>query len=118
VTAPIEVLEVWAVQAGNLRAFVKVRLGAVVIHGVRVVQQPNQAAWVALPQQPARKKADGTGSGWYPIIEITNPELMRRIRDAVLEAWRQYQARPRIDQGQDLLDDTDDAIALLRGDDR
>jgi hypothetical protein len=43
---------------------------------------------MALPQTPARKKADGSGSGWYPVIEITNPE---RVRDAVLEAWERGQ---------------------------
>jgi hypothetical protein len=32
-------------------------------------------------------KADGSGAGWYPVIEITNPELLARVRAAVLEAW-------------------------------
>ena len=26
-------------------------------------------------------------SGWYPVVEITNPELLARVRAAVLEAW-------------------------------
>jgi hypothetical protein len=74
-----DVLEVRRLEGhGNLRAFAKVRLGAVVIHGCRVIQQPGQKAWVALPQVPARAKADGSGAGWYPVIEITT---------AVLEAW-------------------------------
>jgi hypothetical protein len=45
-TAAIEVLAVRAVDRGNLKAFAKVRLGAVVIHGVKVVQQPNQRPWL------------------------------------------------------------------------
>jgi DNA-binding cell septation regulator SpoVG len=93
VTAAIEVLEVRRLTGeGNLRAFANVRLGCIIIHGVRVIQQPNQRPWVALPQVPARKKADGTGSGWFPVIEITNPALFERVKAAVLEAWAAHQA--------------------------
>jgi hypothetical protein len=35
----------------------------------------------------SRKKADGSGAGWYPVVEITRRELMDQLRDAVLEAW-------------------------------
>jgi DNA-binding cell septation regulator SpoVG len=87
-SAPIEVLDVRLLTGpGNLKAFATVRLGAVVIHGCRVIQQPQQKPSVALPQTPARPKADGSGSGWYPIIEITSRDLMNRVRDAVLAAW-------------------------------
>jgi hypothetical protein len=72
---------------GNLKAFAKVRLGAVVIHGCRIIQQPGQRPWVALPQVPARKKADGSGAGWFPVVEITNRDVLDRLRAAVLEAW-------------------------------
>ena len=56
---------------------------------MKVIRQDGQtAAWVALPQQPARPKADGgKGAGWYPLIEAT-PPLMERIRAAVLEHWQ------------------------------
>jgi DNA-binding cell septation regulator SpoVG len=84
----IEVLEVRRLSdGGNLKAFAKVKLGCVVIHGCRIIQQDGQRPWVALPQQPARRKADGSGSGWYPVVEITRRELMDQVRDAVLEAW-------------------------------
>ena len=56
-SAPIEVLEVRRIEGcGNLRAFAEVKLGCVLIHGCRVIQQPGQRPWVALPQVPARKK--------------------------------------------------------------
>jgi DNA-binding cell septation regulator SpoVG len=85
---PIEVLELRRLAGDrNLKAFAKVRLGAVVIHGIKVVQQPGQKAWIALPQTPGRQKADGTGAGWFPVVEITSKDLMARVRDAVLEAW-------------------------------
>jgi DNA-binding cell septation regulator SpoVG len=88
-SAPIEVLEVRRLEGdGSLKAFAKVRLGAVVIYGCRVIQQPGQRPWMALPQVAARKGTDGKGgSGWYPVVEITNPELLDRVRAAVLAAW-------------------------------
>jgi DNA-binding cell septation regulator SpoVG len=87
VTAAIEVLEVQRISSGNLKAFAKVRIGAVIIHGCRIVQQPGQKAWVALPQTPARKKADGSGAGWFPVIEIISKDLKARVDAAILEAW-------------------------------
>jgi DNA-binding cell septation regulator SpoVG len=87
-SAALEVLEVRRLTGeGSLKAFAKVRLGCVVIHSCRIVQQDGQRAWVALPQTPARKKADGSGAGWFPVIEITNRTVMDQIRDAVLAAW-------------------------------
>lgn len=87
-TAPIEVLELRRLTGdGSLRAFVKIQIGALVVHGVRVVQQPGQRPWVALPQVPGRAKADGSGAGWYPVVEIVSKTLMARVRDAVIEAW-------------------------------
>jgi DNA-binding cell septation regulator SpoVG len=87
-SAPVEVLELRRCDGmGNLKAFAKVKLGCIVIHGCRVIQQPEQRPWVALPQVPARKKADGSGSGWFPVIEITNRNVLDQVRDAVLKAW-------------------------------
>ena len=87
-SAGIEVLEVRRMDgSGNLKAFAKVKLGCIVIHSCRIVQQPGQKAWVALPQVPARPKSDGSGGGWFPVVEITNRTVMDQLRDAVLEAW-------------------------------
>jgi DNA-binding cell septation regulator SpoVG len=112
----IEVLELRTVDGmGNLKAFA--RLGAVVIHGCRVIQQPRQKAWVALPQQPARRKADGTDWGWYPVVEIVNPELLARVRAAVLEAWaeKERQVGQSVQEPHEtpFFDDTDLAVADL-----
>ena len=77
-TAAIEVLEVRSISnAGNIKAFAKVRLGCIV------------RPWVALPQTPARQRADGSGSGWFPVVEITNKTVLDQVRDAVLAAWQQ-----------------------------
>jgi DNA-binding cell septation regulator SpoVG len=99
---PVEVLEVRRLSGdGNLRAFAKVRIGCLVIHGCRVIQQPGQRAWVALPQVPARAKADGSGAGWYPVVEVTNRSVMDQVRDAVLAAWDEQSERvPLPERGQ------------------
>jgi hypothetical protein len=36
---------------------------------------------------PARKRADGSGSGWFAVIEITNRDVLDQLRAAVLAAW-------------------------------
>jgi hypothetical protein len=85
--APIEILELRRVSdCGSVRAFVKLRVGGFTIHGCRVIRQDGQRPWVARPQVPARKKADGSGGGWFPVLEATK-ELKRRIDDVVIEAW-------------------------------
>lgn len=79
--AILEVLEVKPVNGmGNLRAFATVKLGAVVIHSCRVIQQPNQKAWVSLLQQKS-------GDRWFPVVEITRKELLEQVKAAILEAW-------------------------------
>jgi DNA-binding cell septation regulator SpoVG len=78
----IEVLEIRPLEgAGNLTAFATVRLGAVVIHSCRVIQQPGQRPWVSLPQQQAK---DGK---YYPVVVIERRELLEQVRGATLEAW-------------------------------
>jgi DNA-binding cell septation regulator SpoVG len=82
-TAPIQVLKVKPLDnGGNLRAFASVRIGAVVIHSVRIVQQPGQKPWVSMPQTKS-----GDPPKYYPIVEIESDGLRNRVRDAVLEAW-------------------------------
>jgi DNA-binding cell septation regulator SpoVG len=86
--AETEVLELRRVTgAGALRALVKVRLGAVLVRGVRIIQQDGGEPWIALPQVPARRRVDGSGSGWSRIIEVVDPAVSDQLRDAVLRAW-------------------------------
>jgi hypothetical protein len=87
VSGVVEVLELRRVENAGKKVFAKVRLGCIVIHGCRVVQQPEQKPWVALPQTPARKEADGAGSGCFPVVAITDRNVLDQVRDAVLEAW-------------------------------
>jgi hypothetical protein len=79
------------VNGGNLRGFAKVRLGCIIVHSVRIIKERDKRAWIALPQTPVRRRADGTGSGWYPTLEITNPAILAQVRTAVLDAWQARQ---------------------------
>jgi hypothetical protein len=66
---PIEVLSFcpFPAAAGMLKAVCRVRVGPIAIDNVKVLEAPTGELWVALPQIPARKKADGSGSGWKKI---------------------------------------------------
>jgi DNA-binding cell septation regulator SpoVG len=77
----VSVLEINPVPAGNLKAFVKVQIGPMVIDGFRVVQQPDQKAWVSVPQER------GTDGKYYNRIQIEDDDLLNRVRSTVLSAW-------------------------------
>jgi Signal peptidase, peptidase S26 len=70
--------------AGNVRAFVSVRIGDVSILGCKIVQQPGQRPWVAMPDR--QWVADDGTTRWSPVIKLSNP-LKRRLDDAVLAVW-------------------------------
>jgi len=86
--AAIEVIAVSAISAGNLKALVSVRIGpALVLHKVRVVQQPAQRPWVSMPTE---KWEDRDGKVHYvPLVALTG-SLKTRVEAAILdEALRQ-----------------------------
>ena len=65
---------------GNLRAFADIIIGPLVIHSCRVIQQPGQRPWVAMPQTQ-----DAAGR-WYPVIRTDDDNLRQAVRDRVLAA--------------------------------
>jgi len=79
-------LEVVAIKplakAGNLKAFVSVRFGEVIVHDLKIVQQPGQQPWVSLPQREYEK--DGQKK-YAAIVELTEP-LRRDVSRLVLVA--------------------------------
>lgn len=83
--SPIELLDIrLSKKDGNVRAFMSIRIGGVTINNCKVVQQPGQKAWAAMPD---REYTDSSGSKRYaPIVELS-PELHRRVCDFVAEYW-------------------------------
>lgn len=69
---------------GNLKAFATIRIGALEIAGLRIVQQPGQRAWVSMPQLEYNR--DGKRC-YYPMIKFLDKRLKAVITEAVLEAW-------------------------------
>ena len=66
---------------GNLRAMATVRIGPLTVHGVRVIQQPGQKAWISLPQ-----RQDESGR-YFPVITTDDDHLKNTIRDKVLAMY-------------------------------
>lgn len=79
----VEVLELRLVQHGSIRAYARIKVGALTIAGVKVIQQPGQRAWVRLPDQ------QGKDGHWFPVVACSSPTLENAIHQAVLAAYRQ-----------------------------
>ena len=73
--------------SGNLKAFASVNIeGKLTIHSCRIIQQPNQQAWVSLPQ---REWKDKDGNRHYaPLIEVPD-KVKNAIQEAVLRTWEE-----------------------------
>jgi len=73
-------------EGGNVRAFVDVTLaGKLEIRGCKVVQQPGQRPWVAMPDQPWTGR-DGEMK-WSPLVRVLDDDLKTAITESVLSAW-------------------------------
>ena len=82
----VEVVEIKRLaDTGNLKGFVSVKIGSLTIHGLRIVQQQGQTAWVSLPQSEYSGK-DGKKK-YASIVEV--PDAVKvAIQTAVLAAWQ------------------------------
>jgi DNA-binding cell septation regulator SpoVG len=65
---------------GNVRAFVTVAIGPLTLHGVKIVQQAGQLAYVRLPETESAGR-------YFPVLACTDERLKQAISDAVLAAW-------------------------------
>lgn len=81
----VEVFDMQRFEKGNLKALADVRLGrSIRVYGFRVIQQPEQKAWVSPPQR-SWEGQDGK-TKWAPIVELTG-DLKDEVDQAVLEAF-------------------------------
>jgi DNA-binding cell septation regulator SpoVG len=71
--------------AGNLRALATVKIGPLIIHGCRVIQQPGQSAWVSMPT-----RQDDTGR-WFPIVSTEDEDIRDAVKSLLLTAWANWQ---------------------------
>lgn len=90
----IEIVSIRAVRAGsagNIRAFVDVQIGkpgnCLEVRDFRIIQQPEQRAWVSPPQR--QWKDEETGRILYADLVRFPDAWKEAIRTAVLTAWQE-----------------------------
>lgn len=77
----ITVVSIRPMERGNLKALADIQLGeTMIIHGCRIVQQPGQRAYVALPQNES-------GGKYYPVVTAVDKRFKEAIEVKVLAAW-------------------------------
>lgn len=80
----VEVIALKPMHTGNLRAFVSVKIGSVVIHDFRIVKQENQVAYVQPPQRTFIEDGKVKFSG--PLVEFP-VDVLDRIKETILLKW-------------------------------
>lgn len=78
--------------AGNLRAFATITIANKIrITDLRVIQQPHQHAWVALPSRAYEKEGQRK---WAAIVELLEDDLKHEVSKAVLEEFEKLDPSP------------------------
>lgn len=65
----------------NLKAFAAVQAGPWTVRGVRLIQQPGQRAYCALPQ------SQGADGRYWPVLQTSDSNIKDAISAAVLSKW-------------------------------
>lgn len=85
----IQVLEFKSVSdRGALKAFCTVHIGHLQINDCRIIQQPGQRAWVAMPQI-SYKNEYGTVK-YRSLVQIMDETLRNQITHIVLSEWEKF----------------------------
>lgn len=83
-TAQIEVFDVRpTVKAGNVKAICSIRVGGVTIKEAKIVQQPGQKAWLAMPDR--QWTGNDSKTRYRPLVELSD-SLKKRASDVALKA--------------------------------
>lgn len=83
----IEILALKPMQhTGNLRALASVRIGRVVIHDFRVVQEEHKTAFVQAPIRTWIDKASGAQKYGGPLVELPQ-DTMDEIRTVLVNRY-------------------------------
>jgi DNA-binding cell septation regulator SpoVG len=85
-THRIRILKLSRRKAGTIRALVDVQVGRLLkIFGAKVVQQPGQKAWVAMP---SKEWLGDDGRKRYTAVVELDGALKVAVESAILEAWQ------------------------------
>ena len=66
----------------TLMAYVDVRIGDIIIHGVKILQKDNRDLWTAMPST----EKDGK---FFDVVEIDSRSLDRKIKGEIVRQYRQ-----------------------------
>lgn len=70
----------------SLKAFVSVSIGGVVIHGFRIIQEPNRKAWVSLPVTSWRDRTDGK-TRYREMLSFPSELDKQSVEVEILSRW-------------------------------
>lgn len=73
---------------GALKAFCTLHIGHLQINDCRIIQQPGQRAWVAMPQI-SYKNEYGTVK-YRSLVQINDEALRNQITHIVLSEWEKF----------------------------
>ena len=81
----IEISDVRLITSGStVKAFPTVRAGRWTIRDCKIVQQPGQQPWLALPSR--EYTAPDSSKRWSNIVELARDDK-QRLSDAVIRLW-------------------------------
>ncbi len=78
------VINIKTIPAGNLKAFVSVRVGPLIMHDWRIIQQSGQRAYVSPPQA---EYVDAAGKKRFKPLLDCPKEWRDEIDKTILAAW-------------------------------
>ncbi|GEM_PF-973630 len=82
----IETLSITPVEGrGSLRAFVNIRIGDLIIHDCRIIQELGKKPWFSLPVL-SYKNQYGT-TQYRTLVQILDENLKNEISQVVLSTW-------------------------------
>lgn len=79
------VVNITNLKAGNLKAFVSVRVGPLIMHDWRIIQQDGQRAYVSPPQA---EYVDAEGRKRFRKVLDCPEDWLAEIRKTVLTEWQ------------------------------
>lgn len=82
--AAIEITDIKPRQLGNIKAFCTLRIGGVTIRECKIVQQPGQNPWLAMPDR--QWTGDDGKTRYFHLVELSDG-LKGKVQDAAIAAW-------------------------------
>ncbi len=84
-----EVIDLYPVtEAGSLRAYLSIKIGPLVVHKWRLIQQDGQAAWLSPPQEIWTDQASGERR-FKTLLDVPR-EWKPALANVAVAAWQEH----------------------------